>query len=305
MTKLLFILTYVFILLNCKAQQKMDLYPSKIPNAKPTMNQQWAEMNADSILIIHQITQPKIAVYTPPVGKANATSVIIFPGGGYSIVAAGHEGEAVAIQLNALGITAFVVTYRIPEDSTMVNKEIGPLQDAQRAIQWVREHAVKYHLRLDRVGILGFSAGGHLAATAATHFKKAYIENKKKTNLRPDFMILGYPVISFTDSIGHMGSRNRLLGEHPSVEKIIDYSNEKQVTKETPPTFLMHAKDDDVVKVQNSILFYEALQKNKVNAEMYLYEKGGHGFGLNNPTSEVKWLSKVADWMRKNGWAGK
>jgi acetyl esterase/lipase len=305
MTKILLSLSFASIISFAFAQKKIPLYAGKIPNAKPTTNYETAVMNDDSILIISKITQPQIAIFTPPAGKANGTSVIIFPGGGYYIVAAGHEGYDVAKQFNAVGVTVFVITYRMPEDSTMINKEIGPLQDAQRAIQWVREHAATYHLRKDRVGILGFSAGGHLASTAATHFKKAYIENKKQTNLRPDFVILGYPVISFTDSIGHIGSRNRLLGEHPTAQKIKEYSNEQQVTKETPPCFLMHAKDDSVVLAKNSLLFAEALRKNKIENEVFLFENGGHGFGLNNPTSKMKWLDKAVEWMRKNGWMGK
>jgi acetyl esterase/lipase len=179
------------------------------------------------------------------------------------------------------------------------------LQDAQRAIQYVREHAAKFNINSGRIGIMGFSAGGHLASTAGTHFKKSYIINKKNTNLRPNFMILAYPVISFTDSIGHRGSRDHLLGEKPTEEKIKEYCNELQVTNETPPAFLMHAKDDDAVPVQNSILFYDALKRTGVEAEILLYEKGGHGFGMNNKTSEIKWMDKVEEWIKKQGWLEK
>jgi len=146
---------------------------------------------------------------------------------------------------------------------------------------------------------MGFSAGGHVASTSGTHFNKSYISNTKQINLRPDFMIVAYPVISFTDSIGHIGSRDQLIGKNPSPEKIKEYSNELQVTKKTPPTFLVHANDDNGVNVQNSLQFARVLTKNKVKNEVYLYEKGGHGFGMNNPTSEVKWMDKVEKWLKK------
>jgi acetyl esterase/lipase len=305
MMKLIFLFMSLSIVAAAMAQKEIPLYKNKIPNAKQVSNQEKSEINNDGILIISKITQPTISVFLPAAEKRNGTAVIIFPGGGYQIVAAGHEGYDVAKQFNEMGVTAFVVKYRIPDDATMVNKEIGPLQDAQRAIQYVREHAAKYKINTRRIGIMGFSAGGHLASTAGTHFKKSYIVNKKNTNLRPDFIILAYPVISFTDSIGHRGSRDHLLGEKPTIEKIKEYSNELQVTGETPPTFLMHAKDDDAVPVQNSILFYDALKKSNVPAEIFLYEKGGHGFGMNNKTSEIKWMDKVEEWMKKQGWLEK
>jgi acetyl esterase/lipase len=216
--------------------------------------------------------------------------------------AAGHEGIDVAKRFNEMGVTAFLLKYRLPSDVTMINKEIGPVQDAQRAIQLVREHAKEWGIDKNRVGIIGFSAGGHLASTAGTHFNHAYIKVGKKVNLRPDFMILIYPVISFADSITHMGSRDNLLGKDPSPERKMAFSNELQVNKKTPPTYLVHAEDDSTVKVQNMLLFATALQKYKVPFDFYLYEKGGHGFGLNNATSDVKWMDLVQEWMGKNGW---
>ena len=152
---------------------------------------------------------------------------------------------------------------------------------------------------------MGFSAGGHLASTAGTHFNNTHIDNKKNTSLRPDFMVLIYPVISFSEEIGHMGSRENLLGKNPSAEKIKEYSNELQVTAGTPPTFLVHSENDETVKVQNSIRFYEALQRNKVAAELHLYPGGGHGFGLNNPTTKDKWMDRLLNWFDDNGWLKK
>jgi dipeptidyl aminopeptidase/acylaminoacyl peptidase len=144
-----------------------------------------------------------------------------------------------------------------------------------------------------------------VASTAGTHFEHHYIDVKKKVNLRPDFMILAYPVISFADSLAHMGSRDNLVGKNPSAADIQEYSNELHVTKKTPPTYLVHAEDDNGVKVQNTLLFGEALQQNKVSFDFYLYEHGGHGFGLVNSTSNIKWMDLVQEWMMKNGWLGK
>lgn len=284
------------------AQETIPLYKNEIPNSRPVKNEEYTETAKEGFIIIHKVTQPTISIYLPPKEKATGAAVIIYPGGGYQIIAAGHEGHDVAKRFNEMGVAAFVVKYRIPDSATMVNKETGPLQDAQRAIQFVRENAAEWGIDKNRIGIMGFSAGGHLASTAGTHFSKAYISNPNNTSLRPDFMILCYPVISFTDSIGHIGSRDRLIGKNPSEEKIKEYSNELQVTKETPRTFLMHAKDDDAVNVKNSLLFAKALHKNRINNEAYYYNKGGHGFGLINPTSKVKWMDKVEVWMKKNGW---
>ena len=281
------------------AQTVLPLYNYGIPNSKPYPDQELVENN-DGYIIIQRVSRPTITVYLPPKEKANGTAVIIYPGGGYWVVAAGHEGADVAREFNKMGITAFVVKYRVPYDSTMKNKEIGPLQDAQRAIQFVRENASQWNINKDKIGIMGFSAGGHLASTAGTHFQKSYIANPKKTSLRPDFMILVYPVISFIDTVGHMGSRDQLIGKNPAKEKIKEYSNELQVNSKTPPTFLIHSKDDDVVKVSNAIRFQEALQKNKVKNGIYLYEKGGHGYGMNNPTSSEKWMDYMVEWMKKN-----
>ena len=185
--------------------------------------------------------------------------MVICPGGGYWVTSIVKEGFAVAREFNKWGVAAFVLKYRIPNDSSMIDKKIGPLQDAQRAIQLVRMHAKEWNVDANKVGIMGFSAGGHLASTAATHFNHSYIENTNNINLRPDFSIFIYPVISFQDSIGHIGSRDQLIGKNPPKPLLDSFSNELQVTAQTPPTFLVHATDDDVVPVMNSIVFYEAL----------------------------------------------
>ncbi len=293
-----FIVTlFTFFSLHLMAQHSIPLYDGPVTNSKPTPDLETSETK-DSILRIAKISRPVITAYLPE--KPNGTAIIICPGGGYWIEAAGHEGADVARKFNEAGITAFVLKYRIPDTATMINREIGPLQDAQRAIQLVRENAKKYGVKTDRIGLMGFSAGGHLAATAGTHFAHDYIHNPKKTSLRPDFMILVYPVISFTDSIGHIGSRDQLLGKHPSEEKIREYSNELQVTDKTPPSFLVQAKDDPI-NVKNSTVFAAALKAHHVPYDIYLYEHGGHGYGMNNKTSAVKWMDLAEDWMRKMG----
>ena len=279
-----------------RSQTVVPLYKDSIPNSKWTPDEETSEIR-DSILIISKISRPTLSIYLPPKEKRTGAAVVICPGGGYWIAAAGHEGADVARKFNEMGIAAFVLKYRIPNDQIMINKEIGPLQDAQRALQVVRENARKWGIKKNKIGILGFSAGGHLASTAGTHFQNTYIDNPKGTSLRPDFMILVYPVISFNDSIGHKGSYENLLGKNATPEKIREYSNETQVTPQTPPTFLVHAKDDGV-KVENSLVFAEALKKNNVPVDIYLYESGGHGYGMYNKSSPVLWMDLVQQWMR-------
>lgn len=290
------ILSLVLVINVAHAQQTIPLYETSIPNSRPAPNLEKHDVRSKDRESITAISVPTMTVYLPESPASTRTAVIIFPGGGYHANAIKHEGTDIARRFNAWGIAAFVVKYRIPNDATMQNKEIGPLQDAQQAIDVVRKNATKWNVDPGRIGIMGFSAGGHLASTAGTHFKRPAID-VNDANLRPDFMILGYPVISFSDSIGHRGSRNNLLGESPSHEKIIEYSNELQVTAETPPTFLVHASDDKVVPVANSIVFFEQLIKKKVPAELHIYEGGGHGFGMNNPTTSDDWMDTLKNWL--------
>jgi acetyl esterase/lipase len=281
--------------------QDLPLYSDKIPNSKVTSNDEESEKYGDDISI-SKISIPTIRHYPAPGKTTPHTAVIIFPGGGYANNSITHEGYKIANKFNDIGITAFVVKYRIPNDATMGDKTIGPLQDAQQAIKLVRERAKTYKINPARIGVMGFSAGGHLASTAGTHFKKAEIKNENKTSLRPDFMMLIYPVISFQDDIGHMGSRDQLIGKNPSADKVQLYSNELQVTNDTPPTFLVHGGDDSVVLVENSIRFYEGLLKQKVPAELHVYPRGEHGFGLNNKATKDDWFERCKNWIDSNGW---
>ncbi len=283
----------------------IPLYQGEIPNSRPAADVEtsgYRGYGTDSIFIIEKVSRPTLTLYLPAKEKATGDAVVICPGGGYWVLAASHEGSDVAKKLQEAGIAAFVLKYRIPNTETMEDKSIGPLQDAQRAIQVVRQNAEKWNIDPDRVGIMGFSAGGHVASTASTHLDKAYIDNPAGTNLRPDFSLLGYPVISFIDSIGHMGSRDQLIGKAPDEASMLRFSNERRITANTPPAFLVHAKDDDVVKVENSLLYAEALRSYGIPVEVFLYEKGGHGFGMNNPTSDEKWMGKCIAWVKDGKW---
>jgi acetyl esterase/lipase len=280
------------------AQTVIELYGGTIPDSKPYPNEEYAHYEEKGILIVSKVSIPTLTVFLPPKDKATGTAVIICPGGGYTNLAMDYEGTDVAKRFNKSGIAAFVLKYRIPDDQTMVRKEIGPLQDAQRAILVLRSRAREWGINPKRIGIMGFSAGGHLAATAGTHFEKQEIPNPDHISLRPDFMVLIYPVISFRGALAHTGSEHNLLGETPPPEKIKEYSNEMQVTDQTPPAFLVHAKDDDAVPYQNSIVFAESLRKHHIPAEIFFYEKGGHGFGMTNMTDPRLWMDRCIEWIK-------
>lgn len=287
----------VFFCKVTQAQQVVPLYSGKIPNSTGYKMIEIPVKWNNEVTGVRNVAEPSLAVYLPTSGTSTGTAVIICPGGGYWFENAIPEGRKIAETFTSHGITAFVLKYRLPSDSIMKDKTIGPLQDAQQAIKIVRERAGEWHINPNRIGIMGFSAGGHLAASAATHFSTPLIPNKEGTSLRPDFAILIYPVISFTEGIMHKGSRDLLIGTSPSEEKTRFFSNELQVTPETPPTWLTHAGDDTLVPVANSIRFYEALIKNKVPSEMHLYPKGGHGFVLFEPTEQ--WMQPLFLWLNK------
>jgi acetyl esterase/lipase len=282
----------------------LPLYSGSVPNSKPS-NLQETSVTENGGPRVATVIQPTLTVYLPPRDKANGTAVVICPGGGYARLAIGHEGYDVAKRFNEMGVAAFVLKYRLPNGQTQPDPSIAPLLDAQQALRLVREQATKYNLNPERIGLMGFSAGGHLAATAGTHFAKPVGVNPGSTSVRPAFLMLIYPVISFSDSLMHKGSRNNLLSDNPAADQVRLYSNELQVTAQTPPTFLVHAEDDKVVPVQNSIVFYQALHRHNVPAEMHLYPKGGHGFGMNNKTTKDQWVERLQNWMDANGWLTK
>ena len=248
---------------------------------------------------IRKVTDPTLKLFLVDNNNSNNTAVVICPGGGYSGLAHDKEGDKIAIWLNSIGISAFVLKYRLPSDIIMSDKTVGPLQDVQEAIRTLRRNAKEWHLDENKIGIIGFSAGGHLASTASTHYNDKVYESDK-TSARPDFSMLIYPVISMEDGITHNGSKVNLLGKNPSETLIKKYSNEKQVTADTPPTILIHATDDGGVPVENSINYYLKLKEYKVPAEMHLYENGGHGFGLGRFGTHLNWPKACENWLISN-----
>lgn len=243
---------------------------------------------------------PTLTPFVVPAPRAVGTAVVVCPGGSYVHLAMEKEGTDIARWWNSLGVSAFVLKYRLgPKYHHPI--ELG---DAQRAIRTVRARAAEWGVRPDRVGIMGFSAGGHLASTAGTHFDSGdanAADPIDRQSSRPDFLVLAYPVISFGE-YAHQGSKRSLLGDNPDPKLVENLSNELQVTAQTPPTFLFHTTNDNVVPVENSVLFYLALRKAGVPAEMHLYENGPHGVGL-APTDEAlsTWPARLADWMRGRG----
>ena len=228
--------------------------------------------------------------------------VVDCPGGAYYFLAMGHEGKDIANWLNDNGIACIVLKYRIPNDTIMINKSIGPLQDVQEAIRLVRRKSKEWGINPNKIGVMGFSAGGHLASTASTHFNEIVYECDS-TSARPDFSILIYPVISMKPNITHGGSMRNLLGNSPSDSLIEHFSNETQVTANTPPAFLVNSIDDGAVSCENSILYALALKKNNVPAELHLYQQGGHGYGLakNNKGTERGLPDACLAWLRLRG----
>ena len=253
----------------------------------------------DELQSTSQVTTPLLYKYQPKKTVPNGSAVVICPGGGYSHLAMYKEGKKVALWLNSLGITAFVLKYRMPTDLIMKDKSIGPLQDAQEAIRTIRRNAKEWSIDPDKIGVLGFSAGGHLASTLATHYQDN-VYDADATSARPDFSILIYPVISMEYGITHNGSKVSLLGQNTSKELIEKYSNEKQIDANTPKTFIVHATDDKVVPVENSINYYMNLKKYNVPVEMHLYENGGHGFGLGTKGTHTEWPKACEKWLTEN-----
>jgi acetyl esterase/lipase len=255
------------------------------------------------VLSTSLVSMPTLSIFLPKKTQLNQAAVIIFPGGGYQHLAIDKEGTKVAEWFNSLGIAAIVVKYRLPSDKIMKNKNIGPLQDAQEAVRYVRQNASKYNIDANKIGILGFSAGGHLASTLATHYDDKIYESSFKVSARPDFSLLIYPVISMQNDITHKGSQISLLGENPSQELRDSFSNEKRINAQAPPTFLVHATDDTTVLPENSINFYLALKNNGVPAELHIYEKGGHGFGLGVKDTSKFWTRDCEEWLKNHGYS--
>ncbi len=280
----------------------LPLWPAgKVPNYQITgevEKRDSADYNRISL-----VQSPDITVFFPAKRNVTGQAVIICPGGGYGILSYDWEGLNVAKWLNSKGITAIVLKYRLPNAKSNITPNESPLMDAKRAIRMVRSNAGKWNIKTGKIGIMGFSAGGHLASTLGTHFDNGTASSPdsiERFSSRPDFMVLIYTVITMTKTIMHAGSRNNLIGNKPTDELATFYSNELQVTKETPVTFLVHATDDKSVPVENSLLFYQSLKDNGVSAEMHIYPKGGHGFGLALGRGYLEtWTDRCIDWLRE------
>lgn len=272
----------------------IPLWPEGVPGTKqigPEVNDNGRTSN---------VSEPSITVYRPAVDRPNGTAVIIAPGGGYVRLSTDREGEQYANWLSTLGVTSFVLKYRM--------KEFGhpaPLQDVLRAVRYVRAHAAEFHVRPERIGVMGSSAGGHLAASAGTLFDSPLGRTGAAldaVSARPDFLMLMYPVITMEPPYAHKGSRAALIGANPTPEQVQLMSLEKQVTPNTPPTLLIHTQEDKTVPVENSILFYQALTRAHVPAEMYLFEHGAHGMGMRAGLGTAsQWPRRAEEWLRERG----
>lgn len=246
--------------------------------------------------------QPTLTIWPAPKDTANGTAIVICPGGGYGMLATDHEGLQIADWFNKLGISAFMLKYRL---GTSGYRHPVPMLDVQRAIRYVRANAGEWQVDPHRIGVIGFSAGGHLASTAATHFDAGKADASdpiERVSCRPDFAILCYPVIMFDSGFTHQGSQRNLLGDNPDAKLVESLSNEKQVSKDTPPTFLFHTDEDKAVPAENSVMFYLALRRHGVPAELHIYEKGKHGVGLGaGVEGSQTWPDRLHDWLGVRG----
>ncbi|MFV8271220.1 alpha/beta hydrolase fold domain-containing protein [Flavobacterium sp. GT2N3] len=304
--KLALIISFGFTSLIFSQNKEIPLW-DKIPGSIPAVDYK-EEPRLDSqgtITGIRKVTEPTLKVFLADNNNSKNAAVIICPGGAYSLLSHEKEGDKVAAWFKSIGISAFVLKYRLPSDLIMKDKTVGPLQDAQEAIRTLRRHAQEWNLDPAKIGVIGFSAGGHLASTLSTHYNDKVYNSKDNISARPDFSLLIYPVISMEDAITHKGSKENLLGKNASSAMISNYSNEKQVDSNTPKTFLVHATDDKAVPVENSINYYLTLKKHQVPVEMHLYENGGHGFGLGVQGTNKYWPKACEKWLISNGFIPK
>jgi acetyl esterase/lipase len=302
--KSLFSLLFLAILnINLNAQtQILKVWPDGIPGSiRSETYFEESTVTGDIVSLYEKVTDPSLTVFLPPADKATGTAVLICPGGGYGVLAFDHEGFAIARWLNSNGIAGIILKYRLPSDMIMKDKSVGPLQDAQEAMRIIRRNAPQWNINKHRIGVIGFSAGGHLASTLSTHFAEKVYDVKDTVSARPDFSLLIYPVVTFDSTFTHAGTRQNLIGDKPSEYTIRYFSNELRITRNTPPAFLVHSADDKVVPVKNSIVYFEALVRNNIPAEMHIFEKGGHGYGLAiNRETESAWPDLCLSWLKGN-----
>ena len=300
---------YIAIILTCLSFTSMNaqvhilpIWEKNIPGEIIENDYQEKQIYSENTLKqVSQVVTPTLTMYKPHIiNTNNSTAVMVIPGGGYSHLAIDKEGTKIAEWLNSLGITAMVLKYRLPSDVIMKDKSVGPLQDAQEAMRIIRRNAERWKINPQQIGVIGFSAGGHLAASLATHYNEKIYNQTDTISARPNFEMLIYPVISMQDDITHKGSKNNLLGASPSSTTVTHFSNETWVTTSTPPTFLSHATDDKAVPCENSLRYYLALKKHQVAAELHLYQSGGHGFGLSPKETHINWTKEAENWLLNN-----
>lgn len=281
----------------------IKLWPEGIPGS--LRNDTYSEVSTVENGVITRwikVTDPTLTVCLPPKAKATGAAVLICPGGGYGALAFNHEGNDIAKWLNDNGIAGIILKYRLPSDLIMKDKSIGPLQDAQEAMRTIRRNAKAWNIDPSKIGVIGFSAGGHFASTLSTHFDEKVYDVRDNISARPDFSILMYPVITMDASFTHMGSRINLIGENPSEEAVRHFSNELQINEKTPPAFLVHSADDKVVPVKNSMAYYEGLVKYNIPSELHIFQKGGHGYGLAvNGETQSAWPQLCLRWIKASG----
>lgn len=296
------IIFFTILNINLQSQPKiMNVWSSKIPGSirAPGFKNEDTIRIENGKIRIARVTNPTISIYFPK-KKSSGTTAVICPGGGYIRLAIDNEGSEIANWLNDYGVTVVILKYRLPNDTIMENKTIGPLQDLQETMRLLRRNAKEWNLNPGKIGVFGFSAGGHLASTLCTHFNDI-VYDSDTTSARPDFSVLVYPVITMNEINTHTGSRKYLLGKTPDAKLVEYFSNELHVTKDTPPAFIVQAEDDKTVPVQNSIDYYTSLKNQNIPAELHLYQKGGHGFGLGKnkgtvslwPAACIKWLQEI------------
>ncbi len=278
--------------------QYKPLYKNKIPNFIKAADEESDSRNGE-IYFITKVSIPGYLFFSAGESDTVKPCVIICPGGGYGGLASAHEGTDVAKFLNSIGVHALVLKYRIPSATHQVDKQYAPLQDVQQAMFMIRKNAKRWRIDPSKVGIMGFSAGGHLASSLAVHYDKPMLSFRQTFSLRPDFQVLIYPVISF-GKFTHQGSKINLLGVDPSETLIRFFSNELHVNAQTPKAFLVHAIDDEAVPIENAEQYHAALRSNGIVSELLRYEKGGHGFGLTNKTSELNWTDALTSWLKSN-----
>lgn len=283
------------------AQTEVLLYPTKTANITGCAQSEIWGLSAGGRKFVKKVTVPTLSVFLPKHSKSNRSAVIICPGGGYSQLSIEDGGYEVARQLAKEGIVAFVLKYRTKDSVCNSDFSLMPLQDVQQAIALVHQNANNWNIDSTKIGLMGFSAGGHLAALAAAKYQYSQIKNNKYS-LRPAFTILVYPVISFMDALTskHSSSRKNLLGASISEEQKRWFSPELQVNPQTPPSFIIHAANDSTAMVENSISYYNALLKNHVPVKMLLYQKGGHGFAYYNKEENENWIATAVRWLRLN-----